>query len=151
MNAHAVVDPQNGRAMIFETDGKIFLLEYDKPGPIDGTGKHIGMYFGSISNRLEERDAGVSPYTELHEYLKLSQKKDEGVLRMIQCMGSDHTKEFRALLIEGTETLLADPEVRQYVLDIMLSVRLPKEADLDGLDTGHVGEIAQTVKAKWRK
>ncbi len=78
--AVADVDFTNGVAIVYEPDGRIYLLEYDKSEPVDGTRIHPRRYLQPAINEVDTCSAGEYPYAELHAEIR----RMYGIRRAIQ-------------------------------------------------------------------
>ncbi len=146
----ASVDRKNGRAIIKEGDDTIYTLEYDKPGPIDSTGIHEGLYLQPAMNDITTEHAGEFPYKDFHEKLKESEKQFSALDAVLGCFNKEYL-ELRDEAVGIAEEELTDQKVYTFVLERVTETPFPKGFSLEGIPgEGKLGEIVKAIKKKWQ-
>lgn len=126
---------KNGVAIVFEPDGRIFLLEHDKPGPIDGTGVHLGSYMQATKENTTTREAGEYPYKEFHEALRRMYAVHHTHALVLDCVNPKLPQGLRSKLARTALAALDDASTKEAVTTLFGQKPFPatSPADMAGL------------------
>ncbi len=124
---------RSGIAVVYEPDGRVFLLEHDKPEPLDGKGFHLGMYLQPAMNDVSTVEAGEHPYAVLHAEMKRIYKIGQAldcVLNVIDPKLSASLRRRFAALAAG---FLKDDGIKTALTEIFTKQPLPVGTSFAGL------------------
>lgn len=147
--AMAVVDRSDGKAVVFETDGRQLLLSSDKHEPRNAANVHLGMLFQF--GEIIACEAGPAPYEELRKFQEVCQKFSRAGSMFIILLQPDTPVELRNEAANALEEILQDQQIEQSVRTGCLENCPPPDANLDNAGIiGKVGELLAAMAAKWR-
>lgn len=159
-----LVNPRLGRAIVYEPDGRIFLLDSDKLN-IPEYAEHadhaylerflFGPFARNQSDLVIPKDSGVYPYEDLYKYLELCSEKNEAMTLFLQSLDPTIEISLRKSCAELAEQYFTDTDtgdaVKKHVQDLLLKVPMPAKLDVEnGPKEGIAGELLREAVEKWR-
>jgi hypothetical protein len=123
----------SGIAVVYEPDGRVFLLEHDKPEPLDGNGVHLGMYLQPAMNNVVTVEAGEHPYADLHAEMRRIHKIGRALDCVLTSVDGKMSASLRRRFATHAAEFLKDDGVKTALTDIFTKQPLPVGTSFAGL------------------
>ncbi len=147
--AMAVLDRSDGKAVIFETDGRQLLLSPDKPEPRNAAGVHLGMMFQF--GEVVTCEAGPAPYEDLRKFQEVCRKFSNAASMFMIILLPESPADLRYEAVAALEAILQDQKIEESIRRGCLEACPPPDSNLDHAGIGgKVGALLAEMSAKWR-